>query len=256
MKKLKKVLLFFLVLSFLFYVYDKTHFQKIEAKQSKEHIRIGYINLHESKISKEDIIKLETYNCDLWLFLEWNGNNLNNHIEFEDGYNCVYEAQNTNSFGLYVLSKDSTATVKEIDNKQRPYACDYPKNLITYKSINIYLAHAPPPIPSCDFETNKYILDLLVAIKPTTGNSNILIGDFNTLPFQSAIKKIKKSGFKDSYGMLNSSPIGTYGPTIWSPKIIKIDYVFHKGKLKPMDIKRFSICTSDHSGWIADFKLL
>jgi endonuclease/exonuclease/phosphatase (EEP) superfamily protein YafD len=93
-------------------------------------------------------------------------------------------------------------------------------------------------------------------MKSSEGISNILIGDFNTLPFQSAIKKIKDSGYKDSYGMLNNSPVGTFGPTNWSPKIFKIDYVFHKGKLKPMGIKRFSICTSDHSGWIADFKLL
>jgi endonuclease/exonuclease/phosphatase (EEP) superfamily protein YafD len=48
---------------------------------------------------------------------------------------------------------------------------------------------------------------------------------------------------------------GTFGPWTWFPKIMKLDYVFYKGTIEPIALERFALKSSDHCGYIADFRL-
>jgi hypothetical protein len=255
MKKLKKILFVILLISLIIVVYDKLLLSDIPPKQDLDDVRIGFINLHEKKIEPDELKRLKKYNCDMWLFLEWNGDNLDNLPEFSADYFNSFQLTDNTTYGLHVLSKDSTVNVEEIGNTKRPYACDYPKHLISNKHYTIYLVHSPPPVPSCDFETDKYISDLILELNQTESKENIIVGDFNTLPLQSGIKKIKQLGYQDSYNSINTMPVGTFGPTTWFPKILKFDYIFHKGNLNPIMVERFALTTSDHTGWVADFRL-
>ena len=253
MKKLKKLFYVFVLISLIVIAYDKVLLSDIPPKQDLDDMRIGFINLHENKIEKEELKRLKKYDCDLWLFIEWNGDNLDNLPQFSDGYFNSFELADSGTFGIHVFSKDSSFEVKEIGNNKRPYACDYPKHLITNDSLAIYLVHSPPPVPTCDFETDEYISDLVLELNQSENKATIILGDFNTVPIQSGIKKIKAAGYQDSYNAINTMPVGTFGPTTWFPKILRFDYIFHKGSLEPIMVERFALTTSDHTGWVADF---
>jgi endonuclease/exonuclease/phosphatase (EEP) superfamily protein YafD len=251
----KKIGIGLLVAFIILMIYDRLLFHDIPPKTDPKHIRIGFINLHEAQIEADELQHLQSNNCDIWLFLEWNGNNLDQVPEFSKQYVNVYEKQDMNTFGTLVLSKDSTVRIKEIGANGRPYTCDYPKHLISYPDLNIYLAHAPPPLPKCNYETENYISDLILDVGATEAKSNLIVGDLNTLPFQSNITNLKELDYVDAYKQTNSLPIGTFAPWSWFPRVLKLDYVFYKGNIEPIIVERFSLKSSDHCGYIADFKV-
>lgn len=123
-------------------------------------------------------------------------------------------------------------------------------------NLAVNFIHAPPPVPTCGMQTKEYIADFTTEmLKVENDHANILIGDFNTLPFQTAIKDVLKIGYVDVSSTLNKLPKGTYGFMSRLPKLLKLDYVFCKGQITPKYITRFSLNSSDHSGFVVDFEL-
>lgn len=251
----KKIGIGLLLAFVILMVYDRLLFRDIPPKKDAKYLRIGFINLHEDQIEAEELQGLQNYGSDVWLFLEWNGNNLDQVPEFSKQYVNVYEKKDSNTFGTHVLSKDSSIKAKEIGADGRPYACDYPKHSITYHDLNIYLVHAPPPLPKCNYETDSYIADLILDMNATETKSNLVIGDLNTLPFQSSIQNLKELEYRDAYNQTNTLPIGTFAPWSWFPRVLKLDYVFYKGSIEPIFVERFALKSSDHCGYVADFKI-
>ena len=235
------------------WTYDGLSLKVVPPKQHQDHIRIGYINLNKSKISSEDLSIMRAYNCDIWLFLEWNGNNLDNMPEFTADYSFSFELIDTFTYGVYILSKLDSNSVMEVGTLDRPYACDYPKHQISLNGGFIYLLHAPPPVPTCEFQTEKYITDFIHSASETKSKPSLIFGDLNTLAIQSGVKAIKAEGYADSYNSLHRLPAVTFGPTKCFPKLVKFDYVFHNQYVKPQMLERFSLSNSDHSGYVADF---
>jgi len=255
MKILKKILMISALCFIAFFIYDHLLLNNIDPKKHKDNIRIGTINLHEHNISADDLKRLRTYQCDIWLFLEWNGTNLDNDAAFTSDYIKNFELSHAGTFGVSVFSTFADLTVEEIGAENRPYACDYPKFIIHGKDFELFLLHAPPPVPSCKFETGKYITDFLPYIKHSKKNAQIIIGDLNSVPFQESIGAIKKMGFTDSHDEISNLPQGTFAPFTWCPKFLKFDYLFHNQYVQAAAVERFSISTSDHSGWIADYQI-
>ncbi len=129
-----------------------------------------------------------------------------------------------------------------------------PKFLLSSKDLEVYFIHAPPQMPACKFETGKYLSDLIPLIRPAD-KAQLLIGDFNAVPGQACVSQFKELGFEDTHDVLSNLPQGTFGPFTWFPKILKLDHVLHNKHLIPLQIARFTIASSDHSGWIADYVL-
>jgi hypothetical protein len=237
-------------------IIDNLSFNDIDKKESQSTTRIGYINLNKSKVSQNDLIQLEKFDCDIWMFAEWNGNNFDAYKDFKTEYETIYEIKDSFTYGFYVMAKKGLDLVgSEFDKLNKPYQCDYSKILLENKSLSIAFIHAPPPIPTCNFETDLYIEHLLENLKNRKLCKNtFIIGDFNTTPIQKAYGRIIAKGYKDSFKD-NQIMNGTYGFTPVSPKLIRIDYMFYKGRIDKTYAKRFKLKNSDHCGLLADYKI-
>lgn len=229
-------------------------YNEIQNKSSSQHLRIGYLNLHEAELSEEQLKKFVKFDCDIWLFLEWNGDNFKQYPKFEKNFNVLYELEDSLTFGCYVLAnKDLVLNANEFDAASRPYACDYPKILLSGNDFNIGFIHSPPPVPTCDFETEEYINDLLGSFeKEGAASSQILIGDFNLLAIQDSYQDIIDKGYVDVFEKQNFLK-GTFSGILSLPKFLRIDYIFSQGKSESVYSERFFCKESDHSGLIADF---
>jgi|GEM_PF-3280687 len=245
-------ILLFSAIAFL----DYNAFQKIQPKSGKNQLRIGYINLHEKAISKAELEYFSTFDCDVWLFAEWNGNNLDALKSFEKSYVTTYEKQDSSTYGFYILSKKVlNFSAKEIDKEKRPYTCDYSKIMLSKYNLGIALLHAPPPVPTCDFQTHSYITDCLNYLDSNvTATNQLIIGDLNTTPCQAGYQNIIQADFIDIFDN-NRFFNGTYGGIPFFPKLLRIDYMFYKGKISLNYAERFYLSSSDHCGLIADVKL-
>lgn len=133
---------------------------EIRVKGRKDYLRVGYVNLNKSRVSKEDITKIESYDCDIWLFAEWNGGNFELKESFDNHYINSFELVDTSTYGFYVLTINKIKA-NEFGSGKRPYACDYSKIIIDHDKLKIAFIHAPPPVPTCNFETGKYLTDLM-----------------------------------------------------------------------------------------------
>ena len=240
------MLIIFLSILSLLYLYNYFIFNDIPKRPNENTLRLGYINLHESPISKTDLAKLENYNCDIWIFLEWNGDNFKNLPAFHNGYTAILNQPHPKTFGTLVLAKDSSLTIENINSKS--YTCPYNQYKLRTENYTFFIAHAPPPVPTCKYETEEYISDLT---KNAKKKNSILIGDFNASKWSNGIKYTQQEGFISAKSSL---PHGTLGIGTWLPKMIKVDYLFTKTNSVVKSINWFTISTSDHAGFVADLQ--
>jgi len=240
----------------MLWIYDAVLLNNIAPRVSSTELRIGYINLHENPISTTDLQRMKNYDCDLWCFLEWNGDNFNKSSDFQEGYIAILDEPDPTTFGSLILSKSPDVSVREIAKEHRPYACDYPMHEVLFLESPIYLLHAPPNLPGCGYETADYIGHFIEAQEADLYGTGIIVGDLNSLPASNRIQNLLSAGYQNSFKETNSLPQGTFGGLPLLPKLLQLDHVLHKGAIKPQLVKRFSISSSDHSGYIADFTIL
>lgn len=250
-----KWILVAVALLILIALYQSLSYNTISVKTKSDTIRIGYLNLNKSPLRQSDLIDMHNYRCDVWLFLEWNGNNFNEYEHFEEPYLIPYAVADTFTYGSLVLAKpELNIQVKEFDQESRPYKCDYPKLLIELQGIQIGLLHAPPPVPACGFETREYITDALNDME-SNGTNQVLIGDFNATVLSSSYKTITKYGYIDAF-KADGYFKGTFGFKSFLPKWLRIDYCFTKGNLEVENQWRFPSADSDHCGIIVDLNIV
>ena len=255
MKSILKGSILCLLVLLIISIGDYISFSKIKPKATSNLLRVGYINLHESQISKAELESFSSFDCDIWLLAEWNGDNVDQLPTFETTYQKVYEKEDAKTYGFCVLAKGELAlNAIEIDTLNS-YACDYKKIMVYNNTFKITLLHAPPPVPTCAFETEAYINDFLSyhQQQPDTTNQ-LVIGDLNTTPFQTAYSTIIQRGFQDVFsdeGLFN----GTYGVLPSFPKLLRIDYMFYKGGIEVNYCERFYLSSSDHCGLVADYTI-
>ena len=145
-------------------------------------------------------------------------------------------------FGIALFSK------YKLHNKQLIYIEGVPNIFANiYKNgkvIDIVTVHTNSPINKTRFnKRNKHLAELTKCIKDT--NKNILvIGDFNSVPWDSHLLKFKNSvKLKDSrksYASTWPRTFGRFG--------IPLDYIFYSNSLQCISFNVITDSSSDHSG--------
>lgn len=80
----------------------------------------------------------------------------------------------------------------------------------------------------------------------------IICGDFNEVPESYTLRKLEKAGFKAVNEEVGFGPLITYNRhAMW----FQLDHILYRGALRPLDIRKGKIRTSDHYPLIADFEL-
>jgi endonuclease/exonuclease/phosphatase (EEP) superfamily protein YafD len=142
-----------------------------------------------------------------------------------------------------------------IKNPRMQYFNNYPAmtaNLkINNEFVRIIIAHAPSPIyPKKWRDREKYISELALYLKDVNGEK-IVCGDFNTVPWESAIINFERtSKLTDSRTSLQ--------PTFPSPLPflkIPLDYIFHSENIESLSTQLIKGTGSDHYGLLSKFKI-
>lgn len=252
-RKLFKFTVLAILISGSIFISLNSLYPEIPPKSAKEDLRIGYVNLNQAKISMDELKMYHSFNCDLWLLAEWNGDNLNQYPEFISPYSKVFELNDSTTFGFLVLAKkDLDISAFEFDKQNQHYVCNYSKIMVRSKTFDLAFLHAPPPVPTCNFETKDYINDALAYLDIENEKSfQMIIGDLNSLPWSSSYKSITKEGFSDLYKSWALFR-GTFGASTFIPTFLRIDYAFLRGELKSTRSFRFNLKSSDHCGLVID----
>ena len=80
----------------------------------------------------------------------------------------------------------------------------------------------------------------------------VICGDFNDVPASWTYRLFTKAGFKDAYCETNFFPTYTFYPNAF---YFHLDQVFYRGDIRPLDVERLNIRTSDHLPLLATFEL-
>jgi len=243
-------ILTFGVITVIISILSVSSIKDIPPKPASAKYRIGYINLHRSVVDSSTIERLQTFDCDIWLFAEWNGDNWPKSENLWGDFAIQYNQSDSFTYGFLVLSTENLALeASSYDLENAPYACDYAPVSIEVEDLHLTFLHAPPPVPGCDFQTGKYIRDALSDRDPFP--KQLLIGDFNVLPGSTSYRFIRGLGYHDSFA---GTPWweGTFGVKPGWPKLFRIDYCFYGERIKVMPAGRFTIPGSDHAGLIVD----
>ncbi len=79
----------------------------------------------------------------------------------------------------------------------------------------------------------------------------IICGDFNDVTESYAWNILKKAGYKDAYAEVGFGPLITYNKhRFW----LHLDHIFYRGGLRPLNLKKHTIDTSDHYPLSATFE--
>lgn len=200
---------------------------------------------------------------DIIVVIEWTGNNLDLTKFRQAGYLTILDKPRKKVHGICILSKiDGVSTIIEAPIET---PCTLPLGQFRFKwhdkNITLFAIHAPPPVPACKGTTSIYLKaiadwsiegnlssDLGVG---KAGDHLILTGDFNSLPFDSGVEKLRSKQLQDNYSKSSfTSP--TWKPFKCFPYIAKIDYILFSSYFRHIDSYRFTIDNSDHAAVMTD----
>lgn len=80
----------------------------------------------------------------------------------------------------------------------------------------------------------------------------VVCGDFNDTPMSFTYKQMQKAGFVDSFTKVGRGIKPTYAGKL---PLMRIDYIWGKDKVKPLNFKRIRYKASDHYPVMLDFKI-
>lgn len=236
----------------------------ISKTNADNHLRIVSMN-----VSADNILSLSFQDNlidtkpDIIVVIEWTGKNLD-LIKFQQaGYLPILDKPRKKVHGICILSK--IGGVSTIIEAPIETPCTLPLGQFRFnwhnKNITLFAIHAPPPVPACKGTTSIYLKsiadwsiegnlssDLGVG---KAGDHLILAGDFNSLPFDSGIEKLRSKQLQDNYSKSSfTSP--TWSPFKGFPYIAKIDYILFSSHFKHINSYRFKIDNSDHTAIMTD----
>lgn len=99
--------------------------------------------------------------------------------------------------------------------------------------------------------THDRDLSLLCRLMANYEGPVLVCGDFNDVPESWAWRIMTANGFKDSYQEVGFGPMITYNRYMFW---VRIDYIFYRGPLRPLNLKKGGIRTSDHFPLLATFQ--
>ena len=197
---------------------------KASPKRSAKTLRIGLANLNfaNERVSALSEI-LKQIGCDVFIGLEWTGNNLELDLLKSHGFKIALNEPESGTHGICIIVKDDLKTETSLVRSPVRGPCRLPIGLVRFYRNNlpivVFGVHAPPPIRACRNTTKPTlkalsswvadgILQQHIGIAQK-GDYAIIAGDMNTLSIQTPIKYFEDSGLRDSYSFSNWRP----GPT-------------------------------------------
>jgi len=214
-------------------------------KKSEHNISVSHFNVLKNNKNYDRLINSAlVLNSDIISFQEISSDwkeKLVDSLSKKYPYNSIKEIDD-DYFGIALFSK------YKLYNKKLIYIEGVPNIFATIykngKTIDIVTVHTNSPINKTRFDKrNKHLTELTKCIKDT--NKNILvIGDFNTVPWDSHLLKFKNSvNLKDSrksYASTWPRAFGKFG--------IPLDYIFYSNSLQCISFNVITDSSSDHSG--------
>lgn len=87
---------------------------------------------------------------------------------------------------------------------------------------------------------------------PEVDSPVIVCGDFNDPPLSYTYRQMQKAGFSDTFTMVGRGIKPTYAGKL---PLLRIDYIWGKEGVKPLDFKRIRYKASDHYPILLDFRI-
>ena len=185
------------------------------------------------------------------------------------GYRVVHAEQPDGVGGMCLFAKGSI--LAEAARIPTPVVgpCKLPHMAIRIRHgggwLSAVVVHAPPPVPSCRETTDATVREiaswvdkgrLVRDLGPArAGDSVVLLGDFNALPWWDSIRELEEVGLVDAWSASHARLGPTWSLWSWLPAFARIDYVFAPASLAIDGIWTISIPGSDHRGVVADLRL-
>lgn len=133
----------------------------------------------------------------------------------------------------------------------------WPKPVTPLEIINIHIAN---PIMWPAWRALWYRRGQLKALEDHLAQParRVVVGDFNSSPAWPIYRRVRgrlRDAAVEVAERQGRKPARTWGPTSWSPRLLRIDYAFVDG-IQPVDVKVTSLPGSDHSALVVDLAVM
>lgn len=102
------------------------------------------------------------------------------------------------------------------------------------------------------FERRSDEIDEILESMPMFHGPIIMCGDFNDTPMSFTYRQMQKAGFVDSFTKVGRGIKPTYAGEL---PLMRIDYIWGNGQIKPLKFNRIRRKSSDHYPVVLDFKI-
>jgi endonuclease/exonuclease/phosphatase (EEP) superfamily protein YafD len=232
-------------------------------------LRVSAANLRRGNPRPQDAARrLEGFDADLLVALEWTGKNLDLESMREGGLVPVLDEPRHGAHGILVLARRTQDVEASLVRSRTRTRCGRPVATIRLRFgaewVSVVGVHSPPPEEGCgagsaspttvlaDLVVNGQMLrDFGVCRK---GDPVIVAGDLNALPWFPDVKRLLRSGLRDTYAESRWRPTGTWTAFSWVPSLARIDFILASRDLVASDAWVVGLPGSDHRAVIADVR--
>jgi endonuclease/exonuclease/phosphatase (EEP) superfamily protein YafD len=263
---MKKIITLFLLFAAVVYAY---YDEGVEPRREGD-FRIAYSNIESGNIHSLEVARtLRDTGADVILVSEWTGNNLDPIEILSSGYKVVVDSPANGTHGALLFARNNIGITSMMVDNPVPGPCAMPvlTSTLQVKGILITIlgVHAPPSVEACKGTTDKTVSYFAGLVSDgrlardfgvgKRGDSVILVGDLNTLPFNHTIDEIVDSGLEDAHRQAGRFIGATWAPFYGAPKLLRIDYVFQSPILNIRSLWNTRMPGSDHNLLVADYDL-
>jgi endonuclease/exonuclease/phosphatase (EEP) superfamily protein YafD len=258
-----------LILLFVFWIFISMPGIQ-DKKTNKNILRIAAKNILFNNRNNLRIVQdVVTEQIDIILLLEYNGKNINLK-EFEhEGFKPIVVHPRPYTHGILLIAKEELTIEGIIQSSPVKGLCRLPFAVAHLchqgKSLALFGVHIPPPTKRCRASrqpTLNYFASLIKDgylienIGPARkGDPAVILGDFNTISFESALDTLYQSGFEDAYSRHQWRPGPTWSQPTWFPAVFRLDFILVSRHIETTGTWAVHVKGSDHRGVVVDVLL-
>ena len=242
--------------------------KKLHAESST--LRVASANiLFDNPLPGAAAAALAELDADVLLALEWTGTNLDTEILARASLHPVVSRPARGTHGIAVFARNELRVSGSLFESPIDGPCAMPGLALTitkdFRRFNFLGVHAPPPIAVCDRKTAPTVRAFTSVISEgvlntpisdlEVGQTTLVAGDLNTLPWASSLSAFRQSGLVDAYRSFRWKLGPTWSPISFIPSIARIDYIFVPDDVPVSGAWTVSIPGSDHRAVVVDLDL-